>query len=152
MTLTYQDIKNRIFSLVALETSYDERNNPIGSRRLPVPVVVAIDAIRAEYALAMDTMAKLEMFNVNDHVLKDDDGNPVSLPTEDGERYVFKTEEDERDFKATHKEIMETEVQVEDIAVSMEDIMRIGTLQTWVFSAIKWMIRDYQEVPDAQAA
>lgn len=33
----------------------------------------------------------------------------------------------------------------EAVSVVMED-------ETWVFSAIKWMIRDYQEVPDAQAA
>jgi len=151
MTITFEEIKKRVFSLDVLSTSYDNRNRPIGARKLPAPITITMDRIRELYENELSICERHQKDNLDEHAKKrkDPKEGESKYETEKDEKtgrdvYVFKSKKAKEAFFEKEKEILETKIQVPDYRVSMEDVLRIEQLEEWVYKAIKWMIEDPQ--------
>ena len=146
MTITYTEMKKRIFSLDVLSTSYDERNRPIGARKLPTPITVVAKRIRNEYEPELKICKDLQEKNLEEYAKKDKDGNYISEIDEKTKQevHVFKSKKAKESFFEKEKEILETQVGVKNHQVSMEDVLRIPFLEEWVLEAIDWLIAEPQ--------
>lgn len=145
MKITYEEMKKRIFGLDVLATSYDERNKPIGARKLPTVVTVCMQRIRNEYAPEIKICNQLILENIKEHVQFDENGPITEINDKGLDIYVYKSDESREQYKRRNLEIMAIETKSSDHQVSECDILRMDFLEEWVYAGVQWMIKPTSE-------
>ncbi len=144
--LTLEEMKKRIFSLDVLATEYDDRNRPIGARKLPTRMAICMRRIRNEYASEIKMFDELHSANIAEYAVHED-GLPKTEKKGNGEVYLFANDEAREAFISTSKELLATTTEVKEYQVTMEDVLEIPLLEEWVLEAIWWMISPEDEPP-----
>jgi hypothetical protein len=131
MNITNRTAKQFRESLDFLTTSYGEGDVPVGSRKLPSELALAVmtnkerlDSILGLYSKTL--ILKLKEFSETE-----------------GGKSTFKSDAARKEFELEMENLLGAEINFACKSVSEQVIMKIPEIEEWVLSSVKWLIKGY---------
>lgn len=138
-------------SLDFLSTAYGEGNVPIGARKLPSELVLAVitnrerlQSLFKNYEEARQVKLKEYAKIKDDKIVSEKESIEQGGETIEQEVAVFKSETAKKTFQADQAALLAVEVEFAVQSVSDGVVKKIAEIEEWVLTSVRWMLKGYK--------